>query len=104
MIEEPNGNNSVNVKLTSSSVIPIASSTSNDDLSQSLSVSEYTDADESMSAPTEYLAEVIILRSRIYWQPIFSHYTIDIKIKVLFLFAISDYQTKSQRKKTKLDI
>lgn len=70
MIEEPNGNNSVNVKLTSSSVIPIASSTSNDDLSQSLSVSEYTDADESMSAPTEYLAEVIILRSRIYWQPI----------------------------------
>lgn len=61
MIEEPNGNNSVNVKLTSSSVIPIASSTSNDDLSQSLSVSEYTDADESMSAPTEYLAEVIII-------------------------------------------
>lgn len=60
MIEEPNGNNSVNVKLTASSVIPIASSTSNDDLSQSLSVSEYTDADESMSAPTEYLAEVII--------------------------------------------
>lgn len=58
MIEEPNGNSSVNVKLSSSSVIPIASSTSNDDLSQSLSVSEYTDADESMSAPTEYLAEV----------------------------------------------
>lgn len=58
MIEEPNGNSTVNVKLSSSSVIPIASSTSNDDLSQSLSVSEYTDADESMSAPTEYLAEV----------------------------------------------
>lgn len=59
MIEEPNGNNSVNIKLSASSVIPIASSTSNDDLSQSLSISEYTDADESMSAPTEYLAEVI---------------------------------------------
>lgn len=58
MIEEPNGNNTVNVRLSSSSVIPIASSTSNDDLSQSLSASEYTDADESMSAPTEYLAEV----------------------------------------------
>lgn len=58
MIEETNGNSTVNVKLSSSSVIPIASSTSNDDLSQSLSVSEYTDADESMSAPTEYLAEV----------------------------------------------
>lgn len=60
MIEEPNGNNAVNVKLTSNSVIPIASSTSNDDLSQSLSASEYTDADESMSAPTEYLAEVFL--------------------------------------------
>lgn len=58
MIDEPNGNNSVNVKLSTSSVIPIATSTSNDDLSQSLSISEYTDADESMSAPTEYLAEV----------------------------------------------
>lgn len=58
MIEEPNGNNSVNVKLSSGSSLPIASSPSNDDLSQSLSVSEYTDADESMSAPTEYLAEV----------------------------------------------
>lgn len=58
MIEETNGNSTVNVRLSSSSVIPIASSTSNDDLSQSLSVSEYTDADESMSAPTEYLAEV----------------------------------------------
>lgn len=56
MIEEPNGNNSVNVKLTTSSVIPtIATSTSNDDLS----ISEYTDADESMSAPTEYLAEFL---------------------------------------------
>lgn len=58
MIDEPNGNNSVNIKISASSVIPIASSTSNDDLSQSLSISEYTDADESMSAPTEYLAEV----------------------------------------------
>lgn len=63
MIEEPNGNNTVNVKLSSSSVIPIASSTSNDDLSQSLSASEYTDADESMSAPTEYLAEVLKLQT-----------------------------------------
>lgn len=34
-------------------------SLSNEDLSQSLS--EYTDADESMSAPTEFLAEVIYL-------------------------------------------
>lgn len=63
MIEEPNGNSTVNVKLSSSSVIPIASSTSNDDLSQSLSASEYTDADESMSAPTEYLAEVLNLQN-----------------------------------------
>ncbi|XP_031617874.1 uncharacterized protein LOC116337441 isoform X2 [Contarinia nasturtii] len=55
MIEEPNGNQ----RLSSSSVIPIASSNSNDDLSQSLSASEYTDADESMSAPTEYLAEFL---------------------------------------------
>lgn len=61
MIDEPNGNNVLNVKLTSnSSVIPITSSQSTDDLSQSLSASEYTDADESMSAPTEFLAEVII--------------------------------------------
>lgn len=59
MIDEPNGNNVLNVKLTSnSSVIPITSSQSTDDLSQSLSASEYTDADESMSAPTEFLAEV----------------------------------------------
>lgn len=55
MIEEQNGNNPINVKLSSSMVVPIASSLSNDDLS--LSTSEYTDADE-MSAPTEYLAEV----------------------------------------------
>lgn len=55
MIEEQNGNNPINVKLSSSMVVPIASSQSNDDLS--LSTSEYTDADE-MSAPTEYLAEV----------------------------------------------
>lgn len=59
MIEEPNGNSMINMKLGTSTSIPITSSTSNDDLSQSLSASEYTDADESMSAPTEYLAEVI---------------------------------------------
>lgn len=58
MIDEPNGNGIVNMKLSPSATIPIASSTSNDDLSQSLSISEYTDADDSMSAPTEYLAEV----------------------------------------------
>lgn len=58
MIEEPNGNGIVNMKLSPSASIPITSSPSNDDLSQSLSTSEYTDADDSMSAPTEYLAEV----------------------------------------------
>lgn len=36
--------------------IQLPTSMSNDDLSQSLS--EYTDADESISAPTEFLAEV----------------------------------------------
>lgn len=61
MIEEPNGNGIVNMKLSPSATIPITSSPSNDDLSQSLSTSEYTDADDSMSAPTEYLAEVSIL-------------------------------------------
>lgn len=60
MIEEPNGNGVVNMKLSPSATIPIAASPSNDDLSQSLSTSEYTDADDSMSAPTEYLAEVIV--------------------------------------------
>lgn len=58
MIEEPNGNGVANMKLSPSAAIPITSSPSNDDLSQSLSTSEYTDADDSMSAPTEYLAEV----------------------------------------------
>lgn len=57
MIEETNGNNTINVKVSPNSVMPIASSASNDDLSLE-SASEYTDADESMSAPTEYLAEV----------------------------------------------
>lgn len=60
MIEEANGNNTINIKISPHSVIPIAASTSNDDLSLSQSVSEYTDADESMSAPTEYLAEVSV--------------------------------------------
>lgn len=59
MIEETNGNNTINVKVSPNSVIPIASSASNDDLSLE-SASEYTDADESMSAPTEYLAEVSV--------------------------------------------
>lgn len=63
MIEEPNGNGIVNMKLSPSATIPITSSPSNDDLSQSLSTSEYTDADDSMSAPTEYLAEVNIRTS-----------------------------------------
>lgn len=58
MIEEPNGNNMLNIKLSSNASLPI--SISNDDLSQSQSASEYTDADESISAPTEYLAEVIV--------------------------------------------
>ena len=57
MFEEPNGNNMMNVKL-SSNCPSMASSPSADDISQSLSASEYTDADESMSAPTEFLAEV----------------------------------------------
>lgn len=60
MIEEPNGNGIVNMKVSPSATIPITSSLSNDDLSQSISTSEYTDADDSMSAPTEYLAEVNI--------------------------------------------
>lgn len=56
MIEESNGNNLLNVNNA------LAASPSNDDLSsQSLSISEYTDADESMSAPTEFLAEVCII-------------------------------------------
>lgn len=55
MIEESNGNNLLNVNNA------LVASPSNDDLSsQSLSISEYTDADESMSAPTEFLAEVCV--------------------------------------------
>lgn len=37
--------------------VQLPNSVSNEDLSQSLS--EYTDADESISAPTEFLAEVL---------------------------------------------
>lgn len=61
-IEETNGNSTINVKISPSSVVSIPSSTSNDDLSLSQSASEYTDADESMSAPTEYLAEVSTIK------------------------------------------
>lgn len=68
MIEEPNGNGIVNMKLSPSATIPITSSPSNDDLSQSLSTSEYTDADDSMSAPTEYLAEVNMMCHRWRWR------------------------------------
>lgn len=57
MIEESNGNNLVIGKSTNSELV---ASPSTDDLSQSLSISEYTDADESMSAPTEFLAEVCL--------------------------------------------
>lgn len=43
----------------------LVTSFSNDDMSQSQSqsqsISEYTDADESMSCPTEFLAEVILI-------------------------------------------
>lgn len=66
MIEETNGNNTINVKVSPNSVIPIASSASNDDLSLE-SASEYTDADESMSAPTEYLAEVSVQSTNGRW-------------------------------------
>lgn len=48
-IEESNGNLAVGGTNNS-----LTSSVSNEDLS----LSEYTDADESMSAPTEFLAEV----------------------------------------------
>lgn len=47
-IEESNGNLAVGTNNS------LTSSVSNEDLS----LSEYTDADESMSAPTEFLAEV----------------------------------------------
>lgn len=54
IIDESNGNGLLNVlPSTNNALVP---SHSNEDLSQSLS--EYTDADESMSAPTEFLAEV----------------------------------------------
>lgn len=71
MIDEPNGNDVINPRRsttaatasssTNSHVAAVATASiptsySNDDLS--LSLSEYTDADESMSAPTEFLAEV----------------------------------------------
>lgn len=52
MIDEPNGNNLLKHPNG------LASSFSNDDMSQSQSISEYTDANESMSCPTEFLAEV----------------------------------------------
>lgn len=59
MIEEPNGNGLINPKRpNNNAATSMPTSPSNDDLSQSLSLSEYTDADESMSAPTEFLAEV----------------------------------------------
>lgn len=56
MIDEPNGNNLIKPK-HSNGLVP---SFSNDDMSQSQSqsISEYTDANESMSCPTEFLAEV----------------------------------------------
>lgn len=47
-IEESNGNLAIGTNNS------LTSSVSNEDLS----LSEYTDADESMSAPTEFLAEV----------------------------------------------
>lgn len=64
MIEEPNGNGVINPKRSNNNATAATSlptSPSADDLSQSLSLSEYTDADESMSAPTEFLAEVLNL-------------------------------------------
>lgn len=55
MIDEPNGNNLLKPKHSNG----LASSFSNDDMSQSQSISEYTDANESMSCPTEFLAEFL---------------------------------------------
>ncbi|KAG4068416.1 hypothetical protein HA402_007936 [Bradysia odoriphaga] len=57
MIDEPNGNNLLMPKHPNG----LASSFSNDDMSQSQSqsISEYTDANESMSCPTEFLAEFL---------------------------------------------
>lgn len=57
MIDEPNGNNLLKPKHSNG----LVSSFSNDDMSQSQSISEYTDANESMSCPTEFLAEVIFI-------------------------------------------
>lgn len=58
MIEESNGNGLL-AGMSSGGNPSMVSSQSIDDLSQSLSISEYTDADESMSAPTEFLAEFL---------------------------------------------
>lgn len=70
MIDEPNGNDVISPRRTTTATTSaintnaatasIPASYSNDDLS--LSLSEYTDADESMSAPTEFLAEVLNTR------------------------------------------
>lgn len=54
-MDDTNGNGLLLVRPSSNSSA-LLSSLSTEDLSQSLS--EYTDADESMSAPTEFLAEV----------------------------------------------
>lgn len=59
MIEESNGNGLLAGMSSSGNNQSLAASQSIDDLSQSLSISEYTDADESMSAPTEFLAEFL---------------------------------------------
>lgn len=63
MIEESNGNSLLTGKTQNTDIV---ASPSIDDLSQSLSISEYTDADESMSAPTEFLAEVNYQMFQIY--------------------------------------
>lgn len=59
MIEESNGNGLLAGMSSGGNNSSLVSSQSIDDLSQSLSISEYTDADESMSAPTEFLAEFL---------------------------------------------
>lgn len=59
MIEESNGNGLLAGMSSGGNNPSLVSSQSIDDLSQSLSISEYTDADESMSAPTEFLAEFL---------------------------------------------
>lgn len=61
-MDDSNGNGLFAIKTSTASSghggnnIQLPTSMSSDDLSQSLS--EYTDADESISAPTEFLAEV----------------------------------------------